>query len=59
MARPKKLNKVKLLLSLDEPTKARLEQYALEHHTTKSQAITDVIWRLKLDADARANNDKE
>ena len=48
MARPKKPDKVKVLLSLDESTKARLEQYAFEHHTTMSQAITDVIWRLKV-----------
>ena len=48
MARPKKEGKVKVLLSLDEATKARLEQYAFEHHTSMSQAITDIIWRLKI-----------
>ena len=48
MARPKGVDKIKLTLSVDESTKQRLEQYAFEHHTTMSQAITDIIWRLKV-----------
>lgn len=30
--------------SLSANTIARLEQYAKEHHTNKSQAVTDLIW---------------
>ena len=37
--------KEKKLLSLDPATKARLEQFAEEKHTTVSQAVTDWIWQ--------------
>lgn len=40
--------KVKKLLSLDEETCKRLEQYAKEHHTSVSQAVTDWIWKEKV-----------
>lgn len=36
--------KEKKLLSLDAETKARLERFAEERHTTVSQAVTDWIW---------------
>lgn len=41
--------KVKKMLSIDNETKERLEKYALEKHTTVSQAVTDWIWTQKVD----------
>ena len=38
----------KLNLSVDEETRDRLQQYAYDHHTTISQAITDWIWAQKV-----------
>lgn len=38
----------KLNLSVDEETRDRLQQYAYDHHTTISQAITDWIWSQKV-----------
>ena len=40
--------KVRVNISLEESTHERLKQYAFEHHTTVSQAITDWIWREKV-----------
>lgn len=31
-------------ISIAEDTEERLKQYAYEHHTNVSQAITDLIW---------------
>ena len=38
----------KLNLSVDDETRDRLQQYAYDHHTTISQAITDWIWSQKV-----------
>ena len=35
-------------ISISEDTSLRLKQYAKEHHTNVSQAITDWIWSVKL-----------
>lgn len=40
--------KGKLTLSIDASTRDRLAQYAKDHHTSISQAITDWIWRQKV-----------
>lgn len=40
--------KCKLNLSVDNETRDRLQQYAYDHHTTVSQAITDWIWTQKV-----------
>lgn len=31
-------------LSLQDDTLARLDQYALEQHESRSQAVTDLVW---------------
>ena len=36
-------------ISLSEDTAERLKQYAFEHHTSVSQAITDWIWHAKVE----------
>ena len=36
--------KRKLNLSLDQDTIDRLKCYALEHHRTMSQCVTDLVW---------------
>ena len=40
--------KVRVNISLDPDTHERLKQYAYEHHTTVSAAITDWIWGQKV-----------
>ncbi len=40
--------KKKISISVTEDTVARLKQYALEHHTSVSQAVTDLIWQTKV-----------
>ena len=40
--------KTRLNVSLSEDTVERLKQYAYEHHTNVSQAITDWIWSAKV-----------
>mgnify|MGYP002627095709 CR=1 FL=1 len=42
------LIKKRVNISLSEDTIERLEQYAWEHHTNVSQAITDWIWSEKV-----------
>lgn len=40
--------KIRVNISVTEETAERLKQYAYEHHTTVSQAITDWIWAQKV-----------
>lgn len=40
--------RVKFTLSVDIPTKMRLKEYAWEHRTSVSQAISDWIWDQKV-----------
>ncbi len=40
--------KRKVSISVSEDTAIRLRQYAREHHTSVSQAITDWIWQAKV-----------
>lgn len=40
--------KQRMNISVTEDTAERLKQYAWEHHTTVSQAITDWIWSAKV-----------
>lgn len=40
--------KIRVNISITEDTAERLKQYAYEHHTTVSQAITDWIWKQKV-----------
>ena len=35
-------------ISVTDDTAERLKQYAFEHHTTVSQAVTDWIWSVKV-----------
>ena len=37
--------KATMNISISHDTKKRLQDYAEQHHTTISQAITDWIWR--------------
>ncbi len=43
--------KPRINVSLTEDTVERLKQYAWEHHTTVSQAISDWIWSAKVKND--------
>ena len=43
MATKKRIN-----ISITSDTEERLKQYAYEHHTNVSQAITDWIWSQKV-----------
>lgn len=40
--------KTRINISITSDTADRLKQYAYEHHTTVSQAITDWIWSQKV-----------
>lgn len=40
--------KQRVNISVTEDTAERLKQYAWEHHTSVSQAITDWIWSAKV-----------
>ena len=40
--------KKRVNISVTEDTIDRLKQYAWEHHTNESQAITDWIWSAKV-----------
>lgn len=35
-------------ISVTDDTAERLKQYAFEHHTTVSQAVTDWVWSVKV-----------
>lgn len=41
-------NRKRINISVLPDTEQRLKQYALEHHTTVSQAITDWIWSVDI-----------
>jgi hypothetical protein len=43
--------KERLNITVTSDTKERLKQYAFEHHTSVSQAITDWIWGQKIKND--------
>lgn len=43
--------KERLNITVTSDTKERLKQYAFEHHTSISQAITDWIWGQKVKND--------
>jgi len=40
--------KERINITVTSDTKERLKQYAFEHHTSVSQAITDWIWGQKI-----------
>lgn len=40
--------KIRMNISVSEETAERLRQYAYEHHTSVSQAITDWVWGQKV-----------
>lgn len=46
-------NKIGVSISLDKETKERLQQYAVQKHSSVSQVITDWIWSVKLDSDRK------
>lgn len=43
-----RMAKERLNITVTSDTKERLKQYAFEHHTSISQAITDWIWHEKV-----------
>lgn len=47
--------KVRVNISITSDTAERLKQYALEHHTNVSQAITNWIWSEKLEGGAASD----
>lgn len=44
------MTKKRINISISFDTEKRLKQYALEHHTTVSQAITDWIWSVDIES---------
>lgn len=40
--------KTRINISVDEDTAERLRQYAWEHHSSVSKAISDLIWSAKV-----------
>ena len=42
------MSKIRMNISVDEDTAERLRQYAWEHHSSKSKAISDLIWAAKV-----------
>lgn len=40
--------KIRMNISVDEDTAERLRQYAWEHHSSVSKAISDLIWSAKV-----------
>ncbi len=40
--------KERMNITVTSDTKERLKQYAFEHHTSVSQAVTDWIWSQKV-----------
>ena len=42
------MSKIRMNISVDEDTAERLRQYAWEHHSSVSKAISDLIWAAKV-----------
>ncbi len=42
------MSKIRMNISVDEDTAERLRQYAWEHHSSVSKAISDLIWSAKV-----------
>ena len=45
------MSKIRMNISVDEDTAERLRQYAWEHHSSVSKAISDLIWSTKVKND--------
>ena len=43
-----RMAKTRINISVDEDTAERLRQYAWEHHSSVSKAISDLIWSAKV-----------
>ena len=43
-----RMSKIRMNISVDEDTAERLRQYAWEHHSSVSKAISDLIWSAKV-----------
>lgn len=46
-------------LSMDPATKARLQEYAVQRHTSVSQLVTDWIWSVSVNEDAGTGAETE
>lgn len=42
------MGKIRINLSVDPDTSERLRQYAWEHHSSVSKAVTDLVWAAKV-----------
>lgn len=42
------MSKIRMNISIDEDTAERLRQYAWEHHSSMSKAVSDLIWSAKV-----------
>lgn len=43
-----RMSKIRINISIDEDTAERLRQYAWEHHSSVSKAVSDLIWSAKV-----------
>ena len=43
-----RMAKIRMNISVDEDTAERLRQYAWEHHSSVSKAISDLVWSAKV-----------
>lgn len=50
--------KIRVNISITQDTAERLKQYASEHHTNVSQAITDWIWKEQLRGSTERNDNE-
>ena len=48
MKEKNRMSKIRMNISVDEDTAERLRQYAWEHHSSVSKAISDLIWSAKV-----------
>ena len=51
--------KATMNISISHDTKKRLQDYAEQHHTTISQAITDWIWRQQVEEQTKETEMEE